>query len=373
MKNLFTSTFFIIILFYKSIFPQIPTNGVSFTDTNNGTAVGGGGTILLYSGSIVPQVPLVIITYPPEGHIFNDSLVTVQGTANDPSGSVALVEVRLNSGNWQLANGITNWSIDLTIIPGPNTIEARAKDNQGNYSDTVSVNISYGQIYNGYLLLASQAEVDTFNFYRINGILEIQESIPGDITNLDGLSELTGVIPNDGPRGTLSIVNNSALIDVDGLSNLTSLRYLYIDNNSSLTNVDGLSSLSSFSIFNPNYPVGISITNNNALNNIDGLSGVTQIGNYWTGNLTISNNDALTNIDGLSNLSILSGNLTISDNDALTNLNGLSSLPFVGNAMHGSSFTISNNDALINLDGLINGSWCCGWRAWGCKWFIYYR
>ena len=83
--------------------------------------------------------PAVAISSPLDGQNFTGALITVSGTATDPgapSSGVALVEVKVNSGVWQTASGTTNWSKVVTLTPGSNTIEARSKDNEGNYSSS---------------------------------------------------------------------------------------------------------------------------------------------------------------------------------------------------------------------------------------------
>jgi len=68
----------------------------------------------------------------------------------------------------------------------------------------------------GSYFLASQAEVDVFNCTTVTGGMEIDDAISGNITNLNGLSELTSV------GGDLLIWNNYALTNIDGLAALTS-------------------------------------------------------------------------------------------------------------------------------------------------------
>ena len=78
--------------------------------------------------------------------------LTVSGTASDPaapgsihySSGVNLVEVRLNGGAWLPATGTSTWSCGLTLLAGPNLIEARARDAVGNYSALTTNAVSYG-------------------------------------------------------------------------------------------------------------------------------------------------------------------------------------------------------------------------------------
>ncbi|MDG1771357.1 MAG: hypothetical protein P8H30_05265 [Luminiphilus sp.] len=145
----------------------------------------------------------------------------------------------------------------------------------------------------------------------IAGSLEIEGS--SDITNLDGLANLTNV------WSYLSIGLNPALTNLDGLANLASLGSLYIINNDALTNLDGLANLTS-------NEGGLSIGLNDALTNVDGLANLTS----FEGWLSIYNNDTLTNLDGLANITSLGGDLTIENNTALINIDGLTNLTSVG-------------------------------------------
>ncbi len=191
-------------------------------------------------------------------------------------------------------------------------------------------------VYNGDLILTTQAEVDAFRYTSVTGSLTVNDAVVGNITNLNGLSELTSL-----GQG-LYIYNNASLNNLDGLSNLTSVGGdLTIEGNNSLTNVNGLSNLTSAN--------SLSISNNSALVNIDGLSALTTLGGSFGGGLNIESNSALTSVDGLSNLTTVPGDLIIQDNDTLSNIDGLSNLSLVGGHLG-----IWYNGALTNIDGLSN-------------------
>jgi hypothetical protein len=85
----------------------------------------------------------VAITSPAAQEKFCDSEIQVTGTASDDNGNLSLIEVRLNGGDWQSAAGTENWSINLNLTPGINTIEARAKDATGFFSTIDSVEVIY--------------------------------------------------------------------------------------------------------------------------------------------------------------------------------------------------------------------------------------
>ena len=68
------------------------------------------------------------------------------------------------------------------------------------------------------MIFNTQAEVDALGATgcdSVSGELRIRNS--ADITNLDGLANITSV------GGDLSIYNNNALTNLDGLANLTSV------------------------------------------------------------------------------------------------------------------------------------------------------
>lgn len=169
------------------------------------------------------------------------------------------------------------------------------------------------------IVLTSQTQIDNFAFNYPGdtiGNLTINDSGDGttDITNLDGLSQITFV------EQRLSISNNDALTNLGGLSQLTSVGLWFeIFNNDALTNLYGLSQITS---------VGqeFIIANNDVLANLDGLSQLTSVGL----DIYIHSNPALTHVDGLSQVTSIGGGLIIYSNDALTNLDGLSQLTSIG-------------------------------------------
>lgn len=97
--------------------------------------------IVVYDPGEPPDTedPMVAIISPVEDQEFREPGITVSGNASDNS-CTCRIEVRINEGNWQIANGRQNWSIDVQLIPGTNVIEARAFDDSGNTGfDTVTV------------------------------------------------------------------------------------------------------------------------------------------------------------------------------------------------------------------------------------------
>ena len=88
------------------------------------------------------NAPNIAFSSPANNAKFTNSSVTFTGTATDGAG-LARVEVQVNDGSFQVANGTASWSASLTLAPGTNVIRARAID----LSDNVSALISRSVVY----------------------------------------------------------------------------------------------------------------------------------------------------------------------------------------------------------------------------------
>jgi len=194
-----------------------------------------------------------------------------------------------------------------------------------------------GCLPNG-IIFTSQAQIDNFgqqyNYCtEIEGNVVIHESTAGDITNLNGLSNITKI------DGYLNIYTNSHLKYLTGLDNLTEIGgYLNLYNNDYLKNINALSNLTSVGEF-------VQIKGNDFLLNIEGLSGLDEIPGY----LVIKDNPDLGNLSGLDNITEIGGKLDIINNDDLDNLSELNNLSSIGGELN-----ISYNANLANLTGLSN-------------------
>jgi subtilisin family serine protease len=90
--------------------------------------------------------PLVAFTSPPPGGVVTTNWVEVVGVAADPApaSGVAQVSVRLQTDLiGKRAKGTTNWTVNLLLQPGQNTILAQATDFARNASDPVQLVINY--------------------------------------------------------------------------------------------------------------------------------------------------------------------------------------------------------------------------------------
>ena len=86
--------------------------------------------------------PSVTITTPKANLVVSNSILSIQGTAKD-NVAVASVSYRINSNTWTLAQGTSNWTGQVTLSQGMNTIQSCATDSSGNISPTVSVKVTY--------------------------------------------------------------------------------------------------------------------------------------------------------------------------------------------------------------------------------------
>ena len=116
--------------------------------------------------------PTVEIQSPVDGAYINSSPLLVEGIANDVDGSIAFVEVRINGGQWLMANGAEIWSIEVQPEPCFNTIEARATDSQGLQSEIDEVtNIEFNaqllQLKQGWSYISSYIETADPNLFTL--------------------------------------------------------------------------------------------------------------------------------------------------------------------------------------------------------------
>src|ERR1035437_8187602 len=109
-----------------------------------------GGTVTSRMATLIIGIPDTVsptngITSPSANQRWSNAVFTVTDAARDNVG-VANVLVSLNGGGWTLAttaNGWTNWSSQVNLTPGTNTVQAYAVDPAGNVSTTNSVKFVY--------------------------------------------------------------------------------------------------------------------------------------------------------------------------------------------------------------------------------------
>ncbi len=220
-----------------------------------------------------------------------------------------------------------------------------------------------GQCPNNSMTFTTQAQIDDFgaNYPDCTHFLfniTIQESTDGDITNLNGLSNIEII------DGSLKIIGNDFLQHLTGLDNLQSiggnLEITDNDNNDipyhGLEDLDGLDNLTTVS-------GDIIIQDNDNLADLYGLNNLTTVGGdiiiqnndflehlFSSGNLTsigqdlYLSGDHLIDFTGFESITSISGDLTIYDNNTITGLSGLQNITNVSGDLR-----ISNNDDLVDL------------------------
>jgi len=97
---------------------------------------------LVVENVVVNLRPGVSITGPPATWLSRTAVIT--GTASDPDGQIARVEVSLNGGGWQAAMGTSAWSFTLDTTElrnGRHSLQVRAFDGK-DYSEAATLNFT---------------------------------------------------------------------------------------------------------------------------------------------------------------------------------------------------------------------------------------
>src|SRR3989344_3759731 len=92
--------------------------------------------------------PNVSIISPTNNSTVNTSSITVTGTASDPSG---VSSVTVNGVNAQTTNSYSNWTANVTLTEGANTLNSRAVDSRNNIANS-SITVTYTVPVGGSLL-----------------------------------------------------------------------------------------------------------------------------------------------------------------------------------------------------------------------------
>lgn len=160
------------------------------------------------------------------------------------------------------------------------------------------------------------------------------------LENLEGLENLSFI------GGTLRLDNLISLNTIEALSNLNSLNtyggYLQLNTLPALENLHGLEQITEVG--------ALFIENCDALVNLEGLNNLTNTShNLSSGDFRVNFNEALTSLSGLNNYTKTDRDTQITDNPSLTSLGALSNFNEAG-----CSLLINNNSLLSNLEGLNN-------------------
>ncbi|MFK5857503.1 MAG: T9SS type A sorting domain-containing protein [Bacteroidota bacterium] len=211
------------------------------------------------------------------------------------------------------------------------------------------------------IIFYSQAQIDSFkvdyeNCTEIEGDVSIGHGYPTDITNLDGLDELTSI------GGYLDINSHVLLTSLIGLEELVYVGGdLIIFDNESISSLNGLNGLitvgGDLSFYeNPN------IVNFSGLDELTSIEGRLDIGHNpslisligfveltSTGGLSINYVHNISDLTGLNFLTYVGGYIGISSCEQLTSLEGLNSLATVVGNFNINSEGISSLSALGGL------------------------
>ncbi len=254
----------------------------------------------------------------------NSALEDITGLSN-----VTLLGLRLKiTSNSSLTSlsGLENISVinrSLTISSNPSLVDLTGLDGLTTISwhTTISNNFTLASFHG----LESLSSVGGFNG---SSLLISNNNMLVDLTALSSVLSIPF---------TLDIRNNSSLVSLDGLENISSVETLDIRDNTLLSNLDGLNGLMSISN-------SLMLIRNFALANIDGLSNLSSL-DY----LFIADNDFLLNINGLTSLTSIDGRISIFNNDLLQNINGLSNVNQIDDLIY-----IDNNSSLVDISGIEN-------------------
>ncbi len=121
------------------------TNGKTYTFTVTATNSVGTGSPSSSSNAVKPsakiaQNPTVKILSPKPNALEAGNSVQVNGSASSKKGIVS-VWWCVNGGAWQQANGTAQWSAEVPLNPGTNTVEAYSQDPVGNVSAIASLSL----------------------------------------------------------------------------------------------------------------------------------------------------------------------------------------------------------------------------------------
>ena len=263
------------------------------------------------------------------------------------------------------------------LLPNTNySVRFYAKKNGQMFYSPTKTFTTKSAVYDGSVKLTTQAEVESFGengYEEITGSLEITENNPGDIASLAPLKDLKKVstlkiysvsqlenltgLEQMESSGSIVITDNSALTQVEALSNIDSdLMFLYFHDNTVLSSLKGLEGIS--------FAQQVEFKFNPALKNFQGLNNLTEVHDLIVENnglqsfeglglkkaeeIQITTNNFLTSLAGFEGLKEISLMLNIDNNKQLANLSGLENLELL------SGLIIYHNVILENLDGLSN-------------------
>jgi hypothetical protein len=138
--------------------------------------------IKAYAENLYP--PTLAVNSPFAEEKFCDAVIQVNGTTDDINNDVSVVEIRLNGGDWQPANGTVNWTANINLIPGINTIDVRATDDADLESNIQTVEVVYSvqniPLNSGWSIVSAYLNPDNPN------IVSMMQDVVGNMVVMAG-------------------------------------------------------------------------------------------------------------------------------------------------------------------------------------------
>jgi len=132
----------LLLLIIIAILPKGPETDLQQAISDQVGMASVSGKVVVDMASPNDESPFVSITIPHDNSIVSGTHLIVRGTASDNVG-VSRVMVRVNQGEWQVADGTTDWSAPVIFYADSDTIRAQAFDTSGHASplDAVTVTV----------------------------------------------------------------------------------------------------------------------------------------------------------------------------------------------------------------------------------------
>ena len=110
----------------------VPATGFAFTNWTGSCATNQAGLQFTMASNLTFTAnfaditkPTILITNLTAGQRTSNSVFVVRGTASD-NWRLGGVQYQLNAGGWNTADGVSNWSGTLNLLPGTNTLQSYA-------------------------------------------------------------------------------------------------------------------------------------------------------------------------------------------------------------------------------------------------------
>jgi hypothetical protein len=258
---------------------------ISGTDVTNVDSTGYAMNNIQISGLADFTLPKVQITAPTSGQLWSNASFTVTGTVTN-SAAVSNVVYALNNSAWTPANTTNNhWFVQVTLVPGPNTIAAYAVDTNGIVSPTAIADVTY--VVSATLTVATNGR-GSITPIDNNTLLQIGKNYTLTAAALPG----TGFAFTNWTGGTsqpLSVLTNKPTLEFAMASGLM-LQANFVDTEPPVLRITNV--LSGMEVSNAAFTVSGTATDNVAVVSIhtqlNGTGGFgTLVGRDWSDVLTL--------------------------------------------------------------------------------------